>query len=150
MIDLSVATFRENVRVMVIDAGRITRDTPDQDLCKAVNFVITPGECEKTRVVCAVIHRLHYDLGVVRTTQGVRAVFAVGQEWEEACRLIVSFVKANLFRQEKRVRPSVPSGGALGEQRERECGHERGVRYADPYGVCVCVSPWRWCRSKKR
>jgi hypothetical protein len=28
VIDLSLATFRENVRDMVIDAGRITRDTP--------------------------------------------------------------------------------------------------------------------------
>jgi hypothetical protein len=45
--------------------------------------------------VCAVVHRNHYDLGVVRTTQGVRAVFAVGQEWDEACSLFLRFVKAN-------------------------------------------------------
>jgi hypothetical protein len=95
VIDLSLATFRENVRVMVIDAGRITRDTPDQNLYKAVEYVITPGECEKTRIVCAVVHRNHYDLGVVRTARGVCAVFAVGQEWDEACSLILRFVKAN-------------------------------------------------------
>jgi hypothetical protein len=42
-----------------------------------------------------VLHRKHFDLGVVRAAQGVRAVFAAGQEWDDACRLILSFVKAN-------------------------------------------------------
>jgi hypothetical protein len=94
-IDLSMAMFREDVRVMVIDAEMISRDTPDQDLGKAVKFEPTPGECDKKRVVCAVLHRKHFDLGVVRAAQGVRAVFAAGQEWDDACRLILSFVKAN-------------------------------------------------------
>ena len=59
---------------MVIDAEMVSRDTPDQDLGKAVKFELTPGECDKKRVVCAVLHRKHFDLGVVRTPQGVRAV----------------------------------------------------------------------------
>ena len=50
---------------------------------------------QKKRIVCAVLHRKHFDLGVVRAAQGVRAVFAAGQEWDDACRLILSFVKAN-------------------------------------------------------
>ena len=83
-----MAMFKEDVRVMVIDAKMVSRDTPDQDLAKAVKFGLTPGECDKKRVVCAVLHRKHFDLGVVRAAQGVRAVFAAGQEWDDACRLI--------------------------------------------------------------
>ena len=59
-----MAMFKEDVRVMVIDAEMISRDTPDQDLAKAVKLELTPGECDKKRVVCGVLHRKHFELGV--------------------------------------------------------------------------------------
>ena len=39
----------------------------------------------------------HYDLGVVHTAQGIQAVFQVGEEWDNAIRLILRFIKAKLL-----------------------------------------------------
>ena len=48
------------------------------------------------RVVCAILHRKHDDLGVVHTAQVIQAVFQVGEEWDNAIRLILRFIKAKL------------------------------------------------------
>ena len=37
-----------------------------------------------------------HDLGVVHTAQGIQAVFQVGDEWDNALRLILRFIKAKL------------------------------------------------------
>ena len=47
-------------------------------------------------MVCAILHKKHYDLGVVNTAQGIQAVFQVGEEWDNAIRLILRFIKAKL------------------------------------------------------
>ena len=46
--------------------------------------------------MCAILHKKHYDLGVVHTAQGIQAVFQVGVEWDNALRLILRFIKAKL------------------------------------------------------
>ena len=39
------------------------------------------GECEKRRVVCAILAKGHYDLGVVFRPEA-QAVFENGPEWD--------------------------------------------------------------------
>ena len=92
--DLAMSMYRENVRVMVVNADEISRDTPDEKLHLAVSSAIAPGEFDKSRVVCAVLHKCHFDLAVLHTTEGVRAVFSAGQDWDSACRFILGFVKS--------------------------------------------------------
>src|SRR5690349_18016646 len=89
-------TWQENVRVMVVNTRTLSRDTADQDLEKAVQYVGIAGERDKTRMVCAILHKEHYDLGVLHTAHGVQAVFQVGAEWDNAIRLILRFIKAKL------------------------------------------------------
>ena len=47
-------------------------------------------------MVCAILHKKHYDLGVLRTDQGVQAVFQVGDEWDTSIHLILRFIRARL------------------------------------------------------
>ena len=47
-------------------------------------------------MVCAILHKKHHDLGVLHTAQGIKAVFQVGEEWDNAIRLILRFIKAKL------------------------------------------------------
>ena len=58
-----------------------------------MQYAAAAGERDKTRMVCAILHKKHYDLGAVHTAQGIQAVFQVG---EDAIRLILRFIKAKL------------------------------------------------------
>ena len=82
---------------MVVNTCTISRDTADEVLDKAVQYAAAAGERDKTRMVCAILHKKHYDLGVVHTAQGIQAVFQVGEEWDSAIRLILRFIKAKLL-----------------------------------------------------
>ena len=93
---MTMFTWQENVRVMVVNTRTLSRDTADQDLEKAVQYAGIAGERDKTRMVCAILHKKHYDLGVLHTAQGVQAVFQVGAEWDNAIRLILRFIKTKL------------------------------------------------------
>jgi hypothetical protein len=79
---------------MVIVTDNIFSTTPDEKLFLSVFPAIAPGEREKSRVICAVLHKDHFDLGVLRTSDSVQAVFRVGPEWDRARRELLSFVKA--------------------------------------------------------
>ena len=76
---------------MVIDSGIILADSSAEELRAAVRKaeLKTDTEYAKCRVLCAVLHKKHYDLGVVR-----RAVFKADTEWEAAASLILAFIKS--------------------------------------------------------
>ena len=98
-IDLAVFTCYEDIRVMVIDTSNILRNSTEKELLTKNSVVEAcfPGECEKRRVVCAVLSRTpsqHFDLGVVRTSRGVKAVFEFGEDWDRALKLILEFIKS--------------------------------------------------------
>jgi hypothetical protein len=103
-IDLALAMWREDVRVVIVDTNRICLDTPDTDLHKATEEAIVAGERDKSRVVCLVLHKNHFDLCVLQTPGSVQAVFQMGQEWQRALELILGFVrsKAPSVGQERR------------------------------------------------
>ena len=73
-IDLAVFTCFEDIRVVVIDTTHILRSSTESELLKT-NSVIEacfPGECEKRRVVCAILSynpSRHFDLGAVHTKE---------------------------------------------------------------------------------
>ena len=56
----------------------------------------TDTDVVKPRVLCAVLHNKHYDLGVVRSAVSIQAVFAAGPEWEAAVDLILAFVRSKM------------------------------------------------------
>ena len=94
--DLALYTLFSNVRVVVIRADLVTTaSSVEADIkmaCSELGF--DPAiERTKTRVVCVVLDRHHFQIGVVRTPQ-VRAVFQMGSDWDEARRLILTFIKA--------------------------------------------------------
>ena len=62
---------------MVVNTRTISRDTADEVLDKAVQYAAIAGERDKTRTVCAILHKKHYDLGVLHTAEGIQAVFQV-------------------------------------------------------------------------
>ena len=76
---------------MVVDTHSLSRDTPDEVLDEAVQFAAAAGKRDKTRIVCAILHKKHYDLDVLCTDHGVQAVFQVGEEWDTAIHLILKF-----------------------------------------------------------
>ena len=69
-------------------------------------------------MVCVILHKKHYYLGVLHTAEGIQAVFQVGEEWDNAIRLILRFVQAKLL----------PTGQAQSHlpPLEREKAGERG------------------------
>jgi hypothetical protein len=90
--DLALYTLEEDVRVMVIATDKIFSTTPDEKLLESVVSAFVPGEREKSRVVCAILHKEHFDLGVIRTLDSVKAVFQVGPEWDRALLSLLAFV----------------------------------------------------------
>ena len=100
-----------DVLVVVIDAKVVTPTSSlaDDDIkaCAPAHFDRTE-EAPKTRVVCAVLDRNHFSLGVVRAPE-VRAIFQLGPDWDAARHLILGFIKA-------RKSPSVPLCPQWGER----------------------------------
>jgi len=84
--DFAAYTAKTPFQVMVIDTRDIWSDSSDEELRRAVRKaeIRTDTEFVKSRVFCAVFHKKHYDLGVVRCEGSVQAVFAAGAEWEAA------------------------------------------------------------------
>jgi len=92
--DLALYTLGEDVRVVVISTSKILSTTPDEKLLESVVLATVPAQCDKSRVVCAVLHKDHFDLGVLRSHNSIQAVFQVGQEWDHALRQLLSFIKS--------------------------------------------------------
>ena len=40
------------------------------------------------------LHKNHFDLGLLRTSGSVQAVFQVGKEWDDALRRLLSFIRS--------------------------------------------------------
>ena len=97
-IDLGLYTLFSNVLVVIIDAERITPSslaTEDAKACTELWFDrIAEEDFPKTRVVCVILHREHFQLGVVRSPQ-VRGIFQLGHAWDQARRLILTFLKGH-------------------------------------------------------
>ncbi len=93
--DFAAFTAKTPFQVMVIDTRDIWLDSSDTDLHRAVRKaeIRTDTEFVK-RVFCVVLHKRHYDLGVVRREGSVQAVFAAGVEFDTALGLILVFVKS--------------------------------------------------------
>ena len=62
--DLALSVMREDVRVMVIKAHEVWRDSTDEHLRghAVLGEAVVPGERDKTRAACVVMHDKHYDL----------------------------------------------------------------------------------------
>ncbi len=82
-----------DVRVIVINSGGIRADSTDAELLKCCTEAVFPGECEKRRVVCAVLSGEHFDLGGVFGPKA-RTIFDVGDDWARACVLILNHLRA--------------------------------------------------------
>jgi hypothetical protein len=93
--DFAAYTAKTPFQVVVVDAGGIWSDSADEELHRAVRKaeLKTDTEFVKCRFVCAVLHKNHYDLGVVRFAGSIQAVFGTS-EWEAALGLILAFVKS--------------------------------------------------------
>jgi hypothetical protein len=97
--DFAAYTAKTPFQVMVIDSQNIWSDTSDADLRKLAlrkAEIKTDTDVVKSRVLCAVLHNKHYDLGVVRSAGSIQAVFAAGPEWEAAVDLILAFVRSKM------------------------------------------------------
>ena len=76
VVDLGLYTRFLDIRIVIIDTGKIRGDSSDPDLYRS-RF---PGECEKHRVVCAEGHSNHFDLGAVFCPKA-RTIFDIGEDW---------------------------------------------------------------------
>jgi hypothetical protein len=94
--DFAAYTACTPFQVMVIDTGGVWSDSSREETLRAVRNAELKSDTEvvKCRVICAVLHKKHYDLAVVRNSGSVQAVFAAGAEWEAARDLILAFVKS--------------------------------------------------------
>ena len=72
-------------------------------------------------MVCAILHKKHYDLGVVHTVQGIQAVFQVGEEWDNALRLILRFIKAKCRPLGRLSVSSAPVGKRKSRRARKNC-----------------------------
>jgi hypothetical protein len=85
-----------DILIVVISAELVTPVSTFEDdekrACSELWF--DPAvEVTKTRVVCIVLQRKHFQFGVVRCPQ-VRAIFSRGDDWNAARHLILSFIKS--------------------------------------------------------
>lgn len=87
--DLAMSVWKENLRVVVIHTDEINTD-------RAATFAIVPGERDKSRAVCVVLHKEHFDVCVLRSPNSVQAVFQIGTEWDSALQTFLSFIRTRL------------------------------------------------------
>ena len=92
-VDIGLYTLHLDIRVVVINAEKILRGTPDADLHCACEIAAFDGESPKLRYVCAILRDKHYQLGVVYAPHP-RVVFEEGSAWQSALELILSYVRA--------------------------------------------------------
>jgi hypothetical protein len=92
-IDLAVFTRHEDIRVVVISTDRIFQDSTKEQMLKCVHEAAFPGESVKLRVVCAVLSPGHFDIGVLHANDATQAVFELGDDWDQALDLILTFIK---------------------------------------------------------
>jgi len=92
--DLALYTFSLDVRVVVVRADGIHEHSSNKDVDSCFLHVVLEEECEKRRVVCAVLFekRKHYDLGIIRGPD-VEALFDVGADWDRARAVIGGFFR---------------------------------------------------------
>ena len=107
--DLAIYTLFLDIRVIVVHADAIRADSTEKQLSEACIVAGFEGECEKRRVVCAVLEKGHYDLGVVFRPEA-HAVFENGPEWETARSLILHYLRARKAKPQPKVfwTPSAP------------------------------------------
>ena len=96
--DFAFYTFSQDIRVVVVHADMVKADSSDEDLARAcfprtsdVREQALVGACRKQRVVCAVLSKEHYDLGVVFGSE-IETFFAFGAEWDRASALILNYL----------------------------------------------------------
>ena len=92
-IDLAVFTRHEDIRVIVICTDFIFQHSTKEQMLKCVHEAAFPGESVKLRVVCAVLSSGHFDIGVLQENDTSRAVFELGDDWDRALDLILTFIK---------------------------------------------------------
>jgi hypothetical protein len=124
-IDLAILTRHEDIRVVCICTDKIFRNSSREEVEKSVREAAFPGETTKLRVVCAVLSSRHFDIGVVHVNGTTRAVFDLGNDWDCALRLTLSFIqkRSPVSESVKRVRlcrkweecPEPADGCACGE-----------------------------------
>ena len=93
-VDMGLATLYDDVRVVAIRADLICRTSSDSELEDACVPCVFPAECDKRRVICAILGRNHWDLAVTRSPE-VKAVFDIGVEWDNARSSILNFVRSH-------------------------------------------------------
>jgi hypothetical protein len=131
-IDLAVFTRHEDIRVVVISTDRIFQDSTKEQMLKCVHEAAFPGESVKLRVVCAVLSSGHFDIGVLHANDATQAVFELGDDWDQALDLILTFIKKS-------------SPKSKSEARKRLCPPWR--ESPDPVDGCACGETSCNCRS---
>jgi hypothetical protein len=109
MQDLAIYTLFLDIRIEVISVDEIHADSTDAQLLLACRPATFPEECFKRRVVCAVLSKNHFDIGVLFRPE-VQAVFDLGPDWDRAKTLILRFLrgtKVNPLPKMKWVGPAV-------------------------------------------
>lgn len=143
--DLAIFTRHEDIRVVVICMDLILRNSPKPEDHKSVYEDAFHGECEKRRVVCAILSSGHFDIGVVNENGSTRAVFELGSYWD--WRSVSTSVPG-----EARANPEPAEGCACGET-SCECRSKTQVALSKV--TCVIKklkikkkAAARWCHSK--
>ena len=97
MNDFSTYTCKSHIRVRVVRSTNVWNDSCDKDLwSESVGgqpSFPTDDNCTKTHTIFAVLNNEHWDLGVVYRGVKLQVVFAL-DEWQEAEKLLVAFVKS--------------------------------------------------------
>ena len=100
--DLALYALKTDVLVVLLDTQRLSAGTSDGEGKAFEELWFDPVvESEKKRVVCIVMDSGHFELAVVRTPE-LRFFFDRGNDWADARRLLLTFVKQRV--------PGVPLG----------------------------------------
>ena len=91
--DLALYTLFSDIRVVVVIVDMIHANSNEKQLSDACVVAGFEGESEKRRVVCAILEKDHYNLGVVFRPEA-QAVFDNGAEWDNARSLILHYLCA--------------------------------------------------------
>jgi hypothetical protein len=96
--DMALYALKTDVLIVLIDTQRMSaKSTLEHDEVKACEELWFDSlvESPKKRVACFLVHKDHFQLGVVRTP-ALRCIFERGPDWDHARRLILTFIKQRI------------------------------------------------------
>jgi hypothetical protein len=95
-LDLGAFSRDKDVYLIILRTTELVNTSPTSDCKNAFTLCDFPGQKDKKKIAIVILHKGHADLFVIRTSDGVRALFDIGADFDAARALALSFIRTRV------------------------------------------------------